>query len=178
MGEQFSRIVNMVWEKLPELVLTLVFGILLIKLVKLVVHRLVKVSLANKAMRGVLLSVLDFGLWLFLFATIFHEIGLTQLSFALSGSVIALVVAAASGSSAFVQDVVAGIFLAQDRDFKLGSRIKVDTTEGLVERMDGRKVRIRDDKGNLHVYPNSQFDRGSWVVKEEASSQGGRRRVG
>ncbi|MEK7535184.1 MAG: mechanosensitive ion channel domain-containing protein [Patescibacteria group bacterium] len=152
------------WDRLPQLLLTLIVGFILIKLIKAFLHGLVGYSKANSALKGILLSVLDVALWIFLIAALMAQVGLTQISLALSGTVAISALALSAGSTAFVQDLVAGIFLAQDPDFNPGDRIKVDEVEGVVERMDARKIRLRDNKGVLHIFPNSHFDRSAWMV--------------
>ena len=167
-GTSFSdRIFELIaksWDRLPQLLLTLIVGFILIKLIKAFLHGLVGYSKANSALKGILLSVLDVALWIFLIAALMAQVGLTQISLALSGTVAISALALSAGSTAFVQDLVAGIFLAQDPDFNPGDRIKVDEVEGVVERMDARKIRLRDDKGVLHIFPNSHFDRSAWMV--------------
>ena len=152
------------WDRLPLLILTIVVGFIFIKVVKAFLHRLIGYSRANIALKGIILSVLDVALWIFLIAALMAQVGLTQISFALSGTVAISALALSAGSTAFVQDLVAGIFLAQDPDFNAGDRIKVDDVEGVVERMDARKIRLRDDKGILHIFPNSHLDRSAWMV--------------
>ena len=152
------------WDRLPQLLLTVVAGYILIKLIRMFLHSLMGYSKANTALKGILLSVLDVAMWIFLIAALLQQVGLTQISLALSGTVAISALALSAGSTAFVQDLVAGIFLAQDPDFNPGDRIKVDDVEGVVERMNARKIRLRDDKGVLHVFPNSQLDRSAWMV--------------
>lgn len=152
------------WDKLPQLLLTVVVGYIIIKLVKAFLRGLIGYSKANSALKGIVLSVLDVALWIFLVAALLQQVGLTQISLALSGTVAISALALSAGSTAFIQDLVAGIFLAQDPDFSAGDRVKVDEVEGIVERMDARKIRLRDDKGILHIFPNSHFDRAAWMV--------------
>lgn len=152
------------WDRLPQLLLTIVVGYIIIKLIKAFLRGLFSYSKANSALKGIALSVLDVALWIFLVAALLQQVGLTQISLALSGTVAISALALSAGSTAFVQDLVAGIFLAQDPDFSAGDRIKVDDVEGIVERMDARKIRLRDDKGILHIFPNSHFDRSAWMV--------------
>lgn len=152
------------WDRLPQLLLTLIVGFIVIKLVKAFLHGLIGYSKANSALKGILLSVLDVALWIFLVAALLQQVGLTQISLALSGTVAISALALSAGSTAFVQDLVAGIFLAQDPDFNPGDRIKIEDVEGTVERMDARKIRIRDDRGQLHIFPNSHFDRSAWTT--------------
>lgn len=152
------------WEKLPQVLLTIVVGYIAIKLIKALLHSVIRVSSANKAMKGVLMSVVDVGLWILVLAAILQQVGLGNIALALSGTVAIAGVAMAIGASSFVQDMVAGVFLAQDPDFNVGDTIEVEDIVGRVERMDARKVRIKDGDDKLHVYPNSTFDKTSWVI--------------
>jgi len=163
-SDQIFALMLRAWDKLPTLLLTLIVGFILIKIIKAVLHGLVGFSRANLALKGILFSVLDVALWIFLIAALLQQVGLTQISLALSGTVAISALALSAGSASFVQDLVAGIFLAQDNDFNAGDRIKADGIEGVVERMDARKIRLRDDKGQLHIFPNSYFDRSTWIV--------------
>jgi len=152
------------WEKLPDLVLTLIFGYIVIKVIKSLVIGVISFSRANSALKGILFSVLDVVMWILLIAVMLQQIGLTQISIALSGAVAISALAISAGSAAFVQDLVAGIFLSQDSDFNAGDLLRVGEIEGVVERMDARKIRLRDEKGKLHIFPNSFFDKSTWIV--------------
>lgn len=167
--ELFAR----AWDKLPAVLLTVILGYLAIKTVKYFLHGVIRVSRANVALKSVLISVIDVALWILVIAAILHQIGLTQIALALSGTVAIAGIAISIGSSVFIQDMVAGIFLAQDPDFNVGDTIEVKDLVGTVERMDARKVRIRDDKNRLHIYPNSAFDKEAWIVQEK-KDKGGR----
>lgn len=93
-------------------------------------------------------------------------LGLGHLALAASVSVAVLSVAFATGVSSVIADILAGVFLAKDPDFKLGDKVKLGdpVTEGIVEAMDMRRVRIRDKSNKLHVIPNSVVERKEWVV--------------
>jgi small-conductance mechanosensitive channel len=162
--DRLFRIGVAAWDKLPQLLLTLIVGYIVIKIIKAVIYGVIRVSKTNSAMKGILMSVIDIALWMFLFAALLQQIGLPQVALALSSTVAIAGLAIATGSSVFIQDLVSGLFLAQDPDFNVGDRIKVLDLEGTVERMDARKIRMRDDKGLLHVLPNSTFDKSSWSV--------------
>jgi small-conductance mechanosensitive channel len=168
---QFVNIFTAAWHKAPELIVTFVVGYLLIKIVSLILHGVIKVTRTNQALKGILMSVIDIGLWLFLISALLEQMGFSQLALALSGTTVIAALAISSGSSVFVQDLVAGLFLAQDPDFRVGDRLKIDVLEGIIERMDARKVRMRDDDGLLHVYPNSMFDKSAWVVIKKKSRE-------
>ncbi len=166
-ADSIFRIGVRAWDKLPQLLLTIVVGYLLIKLIKWALHSAIRVTHANNSMKGILISVIDVALWIFLVAALLQQVGLTQISLALSSTVAIAGIAISVGSSAFIQDLVSGLFLAQDKDFNTGDIIRVGEVAGLVERMDARKIRIRDEQGDLHVFPNSMFDKEAWVVLQK-----------
>jgi small conductance mechanosensitive channel len=169
--DQLASIFSRVWDKLPELLLTFVFGYLLIKIASAVIGSLIQVSRARAALKGILMSVLNIALWLLLIAALLQQVGLTQRAFALSGFVAFAGLALTAGSSALIQDLISGIFLAQDPDFNVGDQLKVNDIEGVVEKMDARKIRLRDRSGQLHVLPNSTLDKAHWsVVKRRGST--------
>jgi small-conductance mechanosensitive channel len=72
----------------------------------------------------------------------------------------------AAGGSTLVADIIAGIFLARDADFNVGDEVIVGErpTMGVVESMDARRTRVRDENGILHVLPNSVIERKEWIV--------------
>ena len=164
MNFNFSQKYSVLIDKLPNLLITIIVGYAVILLIRITLKKVFRISFGNKALKDIILSTIDIGLWILFLAAILQEIGLGQIALILSSSVAILGLAVSMGSTSFVSDLIAGIFLAQDRSFHIGERIKIEDTEGHIEKMDARKVRIRDDKGNLHIFPNSIFDKTHWVV--------------
>ena len=170
MNFDWSNKLAVIADRLPNLLITIVVGYAVILIVRFLLKRLFRISFGNKALKDIILSTIDIALWILFMALVLQQLGLNQVALALSGSVAVIGLAVSMGSSSFIADLIAGIFLAQDRSFHIGERIKVNDIEGHIEKMDARKVRIRDDEGNLHIYPNSIFDKAPWVVlvnKEE-----------
>lgn len=163
-GDRIVAIASIAWDRLPQLLLTLIVGYFLIKIFMLVVGGLIRVSHAKRALKDILMSIFNIALWLLLIAALLQQVGLTQIAFALSGFVAIAGLAVTAGASALFQDLISGVFLAQDPDFNVGDELKVAEVEGIIEKMDARKIRLRDKKGQLHVLPNSMFDKASWVV--------------
>jgi hypothetical protein len=75
-----------------------------------------------------------------------------------------------TGLGPLVTDAVSGIFLCTDPDFCPGSRVRLGSSdklvEGVIKQVDMRKVRLIDDNGCLHVFPNAVVDRDQWMVIE------------
>jgi len=163
-GERVVELFGKAWDRLPQILLTFLVGYILMKLAIVVIRNIIRVSKAKQALKDILVSVISLALWLLLIAAVLQQMGLTQLAFALSGFVAIAGLAITAGASSLVQDLISGIFLAQDPDFNVGDYLKVTEVEGTIEKMDARKIRLRDNNGKLHVLPNSTFDKASWVV--------------
>ncbi|QQG49915.1 MAG: mechanosensitive ion channel [Candidatus Berkelbacteria bacterium] len=162
--DQIAALSDKALDRLPQLLLTFVVGYVFLKIVAFIISSLIRVSRAKQALKDILMSVINVALWLLLVAALLQQMGLTQLAFALSGFVAVAGLAITAGASSLVQDLISGIFLAQDPDFNVGDELRLNDIDGVVEKMDARKVRLRDKSGKLHVLPNSTFDKASWIV--------------
>lgn len=58
-----------------------------------------------------------------------------------------------------ISDTVAGVYLAQDRDFNSGDTVEADSVKGEVEDVGLRKTRIRTEDGDLRVINNSDVEK-------------------
>lgn len=150
--------------KIPQAVMAFAVGLIVIHVMMWIIEKLLVVSRTPRALQNIISSITSVILWLILIAAILQSIGLGQIAIAFSGSIAILGVAIGAGANALVQDVIAGLFLARDRDFDVGMHIKTGDIEGIIRRIDIRKVRIEDDQGRYHVLPNSSLDKASWQV--------------
>lgn len=163
-SDQIVDIFTKAVDKLPELLLTFVVGYILLRIASGVIGSVIRVSRAKAALKDILMSVVQIALWILLMAAMLQQMGLTQLAFALSGFVAFAGLALTAGTSSLVQDLISGVFLSQDPDFNIGDQLNVGEVEGIIEKMDARKIRLRDKGGKLHVFPNSTLDKTAWVV--------------
>lgn len=150
--------------KLPQAVLTLAVGWVVIRLFHWIFEKVLKLARTPRTLFAILSSIANVLLWIILIALVFQSLGLTQVALALSGSVAIIGIAIGTGANSLVQDVIAGLFLARDPDFDVGYTIKTGEVEGIIQRIDTRKVRIMAKNGQTHVLPNSNLDKASWVV--------------
>ena len=157
---------NWVIPRLPGVVLLLLVGILVIRVVVRLLRFILSVTVVHVALRGVLVSVIEIFMWLFLSVKLLEALGFQNIVVLLTGSIAALGLAMAAGGSTLVSDIIAGIFLARDVDFDVGDEVIAGETptRGVVESMDARRTRIRDQDGVLHVIPNSVVERKEWVL--------------
>lgn len=160
--------------KLPEVIFNLLVGYLLIKLVVWLLKNFLKATKLPQ-LKGFALSLVNTALWVVLIIYLSNILGFNRLAIAISGSVLVLAFLLNNGLAPLIADVISGVFLCTDGDFKVGSRVRLgkgdNATEGKVLEIDMRKVRLVDDTGNIHVIPNSVIDKDEWVVVEKKESE-------
>jgi small-conductance mechanosensitive channel len=57
------------------------------------------------------------------------------------------------GSQALVKDIVSGVFHIVDDVFRIGESVEVGARRGLVEQINLRSIRLREEDGRLHTIP-------------------------
>jgi small-conductance mechanosensitive channel len=151
---------------LPRALFYLLIGILVVRLVSRAIKFALRASRLQSAFQTIAASVAEIIMWAILGVRILTELGLGSIVVFLTGSVAAVALVMAAGGSTLISDIIAGLFLAGDHDFNIGDEVIAGEipTLGTVESMDARRTRIRDDKGVLHVIPNSIVERKEWVV--------------
>lgn len=154
--------------RIPTAVLTLLAGYLVIKILQSALAVSLKTAHVNRAMLQIVQSTVNVILWLGVIALIFQSLGLNQIAIALSGSVAIIGLGIATGANKLVSDVLSGLYLAKNRDFKIGQHIKIAEVEGKVHSLDSRKVRILSADGSLFVIPNAKFDEQTWQIVAES----------
>ncbi len=157
---------NHIVPKLPGALIALLVGIVIIRVLSWIAQGLIGLIRLPRGLKGILVSLIDGLLWVFLTISVLQALGLNNVALVFSGSVAALGLALGAGASTLAADILAGVFLARDRDFSLGDKVVAgeNKTEGIVEAMDMRRTRIRGKDGQLHVIPNSVIERKEWVL--------------
>jgi len=157
---------NHVLPRVPLVVLGLLVGILLVRLLSRLTRRILKFTALQKGLRQIMGSTIETVLWLLLVVLVFQWLGFSNMLVFLSSSTLAIGILLAAGGSTLLSDLIAGIFLARDTDFNVGDEVMIgeNQTQGVIESMDVRRVRLRDIDGQLHVLPNSVVERKEWIV--------------
>ncbi len=156
---------------LPVFMFDLLVGILVIRISVRVLRTVLKLTHIQIGLRYVLTSIIETFLWIFLSITLLNELGFKDVLLPFAGSIAFIGFAMAAGGSTLLSDIIAAIFLARDHDFNVGDEVIVGepVAQGVIERMDARRTRLRDKKGRLHVIPNSLVERKEWVVVSRSS---------
>ncbi|MDD5692958.1 MAG: mechanosensitive ion channel domain-containing protein [Patescibacteria group bacterium] len=154
--------------KLPNAIINFIIGFLIIKIAIFVLKRSIKYLRLTKAVRGLIVACASAFLWAFLVIHLLDILGLGNLIVLISGSAIFLGFILNQGLAQTISDIVSSIALAQDKDFKIGTKISINEgkTVGEIVSLSMRKVRILDKNGTLHVVPNSVIDKAEWVLIE------------
>ena len=164
--DSFINPIKAIIPKLPPLLLALVLGIIIIKVLTELSKYFLKIARVPKALTSILMSILSIVLWILLFSELAREMGMTSVALTVSGSLVVLGLALSNGATVLTADIIAGVFLAKDRDFEIGYKVKIGDVEGIVQHVDVRKVRLVDEKGLLHIIPNANIDKSGWTVLE------------
>jgi small-conductance mechanosensitive channel len=150
--------------KIPELIVTAIIGIIFVEIIIWIIARSFRLIKISRALANILTSLIGVLLWVMLFSEIAREAGLTNLAITISGSIIVIGLALANGASSLTADIISGLYLAKDPDFEIGYRVRIGQLEGNIRKIDMRKVRVRDDEGKLHIFPNNVIDKAEWIV--------------
>lgn len=161
----FERLMPMI----PVFIILLLVGIIFIKIISWLIKKALKAAKLPLGLLEILFPVIDFILWVSLVLLGLHLLGFSNLILAIGGSLAVVIFGMTRGVSSTVSDLFSGIFLAKDKDFGVGVKVKIligekRLVEGEIVEMDTRKTRIKDAEDKIHVLPNSMIDHNEWIV--------------
>lgn len=141
-------------------IIAVIIGGILIKISKIVIHRIIKVSpqlseRKSKTLNTVAQSIFKYIIYFFVFCHILTKLGIDVTSLIAVAGVGS--VAIAFGAQSIVQDLLTGMFILMEDQFGIGDVINIDGLNGTVESISIRTTRIRSADGNLHIIPNGQI---------------------
>lgn len=152
--------------RIPVALVAIVVGYIIIKIVGRFLGHALSWTKWPLGLQEIMATLIRAALWIFLLITILQVLGLTSVALAVTGSFAILLIGFSTGISSTVSDLMAGLQLANDKDFKVGFKVKAgdQKTEGIIREMDIKKTRIEGEDGKLHVIPNSVIEKNEWVV--------------
>lgn len=159
----FDRIARLV-DRIPTAVLTLLLAYVTIRGLQVALGFALKTTHVAKPMQAIIVQAFSALVWMGGVALVLQSLGLNQIAIALSGSVAIIGLGMASGANKLVADIVAGLYLAKNRDFTIGQRVRIGEMVGRIHSLDARKVRLLGDDGTLFIIPNAKFDEDLWRV--------------
>lgn len=145
-------------------IFTVVVGIIVIKITGAVIKGGLRAAKMNKSISEVVSSLAGAAMWFALGIFVISALGFTRAAQIISLLGGAFALAAGLGAQHFVNNVIGGFSLATDEDFELGYKVKIGEVTGIVHKMDHRKVRLVDENGKTHVFPNKYVEENQWMV--------------
>lgn len=151
--------------RIPAAVVTLVIGMIVIRIAVVITKAILHIVLVPEGLKGIIVSIVGTLGWILLFFVELQVLGLGQILLVFSGSLALIGLALAAGGGTLTADILAGISLAEDPDFNVGDEVIAgeNGTQGVIERLDIRRTRLRDKDGLLHIVPNSLIERKEWI---------------
>lgn len=150
--------------KLPTVIFVIAIGVVAIRLLQGVLRRMLLVAKVDQTLVSFVTTFVKFACWVFLIATVFSILGFSQISLAFSGSIALVIMGVATNANSLVQDLLSGLFLLAEPDFKEGRQIRLNAVDGTIVGMDIKKTKIQDPAGNIHIVPNRMFDANIFVI--------------
>lgn len=154
--------------RIPVALAVFIVGFIIIKIIGRFGKKAIRWTRWPIGLQEIMTTVIRVSLWILLLIAVLQVLGLTSVALAVTGSFAILLLGFSSGISSTVSDLVAGLQIANDKDFKVGYKVKAgdQKTEGVIRELDIKKTRIEDADGHIHVIPNSVIEKNEWVVLE------------
>jgi len=157
--------------RIPGALLALVGGYIVIAILSKILQRVFTFIRIEPTMAGLLLVVARVAMWIITGAAVLQALGLNEVALALSGSIALVALALATSAKDTVADILAGIFLVSDNDFKTGFKITTNSLTGRIRAVDLRKTRIIGEDGKTYVIPNKDVEGHPWTVEERTPTR-------
>ncbi len=152
--------------RLPGAIALLVGGWLALKIIIAIVNKAMQAAKTEPTIASLFRALISVAGWILILAGTLKALGLNELALAVSGSIAAVSLGLATGISGTTSDILAGIFLATDPDFKVGYTVTAGGVRGVIKSLDLRKTRIIGEDGKLYVIPNRAVESATWVVEK------------
>lgn len=150
--------------RIPIVLIVIFAAWLVIGRYKAVLRAMLQRGKVEPILINLILSVATAAGWIVCISVVFSVLGFNSIAVAFSGSLGLVALGLASSASSVVSDLYGGISLITDESIRVGRRIRAAGVEGQVVGMSIRKLRLRDDDGNVHIIPNKAVDSATIVV--------------
>lgn len=153
-----------------RVILFLVLGIIFIRLFSRLLERFIGALKLSFGLREIMLIIIKAILWVLLGVAALQLLGLGNVAFTVGALAAAFSFGISQGITPTVRDLLSGLQLSSDHDFRVGDKVIVGgdklRAEGYIVELDTKKTRIIDKDGNLHIFPNSMVDENEWTLLE------------
>jgi moderate conductance mechanosensitive channel len=119
--------------------------------------------------RGATLSkvLVDTGQIVVLFISVFMLLSELNINIApILAGVGVVGIAVGFGAQSLVKDIIAGLFIVLENQYRVGDVVKVADVAGVVENINLRRTELRDMDGIVHIVPNGEIKVASNLTRE------------
>jgi small-conductance mechanosensitive channel len=169
LGYNSDSINNWLADHLGRLAVLLIIGVVLLLSTILVIPKVIQNAVRNSradqteeemkkrgdTLIGVLVTTLQVIIIAVLFFMVLSEVGINIASVLVGASVVG--VAVGFGAQSLVKDVLAGLFIILENQYRKGDVVKIADTSGVVEDINLRRTILRDLDGITHSVPNGEI---------------------
>ncbi len=178
LGYEMDMVENWLLEHGARLVLIAVLGLLSLLFTVLAIPHFIKRAVANSSIgqtddeiakrADTLITVMVTSMEvLILVVFVFMFLGETGVPIAPALAGVSIVgVAIGFGAQSLVKDVIAGLFVIMENQFRKGDVVSLAGVTGLVEDLNLRRTLLRDADGTVHVVPNGEVKVASNYTKQ------------
>ncbi len=170
--------INWMFEKGPEIILTIVIFTISYQLLRIILRRIEKViskrvqksaSSAESEKRArtlmdILRGTLKVAFWVLFIIILLKEIGLDIAPLLAGAGILGLAVG--FGAQELVRDVISGFFMLFEDQIRTGDVAIINGVAGAVEKIELRTVTLRDMQGTVHIFQNGKINTLSNMTKE------------
>ncbi|MDO5575361.1 MAG: mechanosensitive ion channel family protein, partial [bacterium] len=156
----FSYIINRKWEKKPNIFSYTYIAIVMIEVIVItsVLRKLIKTVSSNMGVRAETIGrlVCSFAKYISIIGAIFYcmsFIGIDSKALFASAGIMGIVLGL--GAQSLISDVLAGIFIVFEGEFRVGDIITIGTWRGTVLEIGIRSTKVEDASQNIKIFNNS-----------------------
>jgi small conductance mechanosensitive channel len=113
--------------------------------------------------RSLLKNIVASTLFIILLLLILQEMGINIIPLITGAGILGL--AFSFGAQTLVKDLIAGFFIILENQYNVGDQVRLNTEEGIVDKITLRTTVLKDKNGNLIYLPNSEIKK-VVVIKE------------
>ncbi|MBO7409483.1 MAG: mechanosensitive ion channel family protein [Candidatus Methanomethylophilaceae archaeon] len=151
-------VLNTIYHYIPLVLECIVIGFvafLLVKLVQFVIEKLFSHSKGGITAAKLFASFAKYIIWLIALIMMLGTLGVNTTALVASAGIAALIIGL--GAQSLIADVIAGLFIVFEGEYKVGDIIVIDGWRGTVLEIGIRTTRIVDAGGNVKIVNNSSI---------------------
>ncbi|MEI8072637.1 MAG: mechanosensitive ion channel domain-containing protein [Candidatus Saccharibacteria bacterium] len=167
---QFLNILNNYGPRFLRAILFLILGILFMRLFSILLDKIIDLVKLSFGLKEIMTIIIKGIFWVLLGVGVLQILGLSNVAITAGALAAAVSFGLSQGLTPTVRDLLAGLQLSSDHDFRIGDEVEVGQKDlrvrGYIIEIDTKKIRIIDKYKKLHVLPNSLVDENEWTLLE------------